>query len=240
MFEVKGKGFVVLALMMLAYATFSVASGGNTASFSSINMIRGDLFVLALSPPVENIQVYVRTAEGKGYSYMVLTNRSFAIPDLLGTATQIQLIPEDPSTNITIVFNSSTTVKILYGVLTSNYTYYKQVSSKYYTFSNGIFVVLPPQVEMPAGESRITFIINTVDMKDTGGGFRIELPPLATAIPMIAVTAFLVYLNAYVIVDSYYVSKREELSRLRKLGIVLLLASSALVIYWLAGPVVKF
>ncbi|MBO3800139.1 MAG: hypothetical protein FGF52_03705 [Candidatus Brockarchaeota archaeon] len=229
----------VLAGALLAYMVLPLAGEGNTASFSNVNMIRGDLFILALSPPVDNIQVYVGTEKGGGYSYLVLTNRSLGIPDFPGRVTLIQLIPEDPLTNMTAIFSSNTNVKILYGVLTTNYTYYKQVSSKYYAFSNGIFVVLPPLVEMPAGESKITFIINTFNLQKESGGFRIELPPLATAIPVIVTIAFLVYLSAYAIVDSYYISAREELSKARKLGIALLLILNALAIYWLIGFVIK-
>lgn len=238
MMEVKRLS-AVLAGILLAYMLPPVAGEGNTVSFSNVNMIRGDLFILVLNPPVDNIQVYVRTAEGGGYSYLVLTNRSLGIPDSPGRATIIQLIPEDPSTNITVIFSSNMTVKILYGVLTTNYTYYKQVSSKYYAFSNGIFVVLPPLVEMPSGESRITFIINTLNIQRRGSGFRIELPPLVMTIPVIATMAFLVYLSAYVIVDSYYISAREELSKARKIGVALLIILSALAIYWLIGFIIK-
>lgn len=238
MMEVK-RPSAVLAGILLAYMLLPVAGEGNTVSFSNVNMIQGDLFILALNPPVDNIQVYVRTAEGGGYSYLVLTNRSLGIPDSPGRVTLIQLIPEDPSTNITVIFSSNMTVKILYGVLTTNYTYYKQVSSRYYAFSNGIFVVLPPLVEMPAGESRITFIINTLNLQRREGGFRIELPPLVMTIPVIATMAFLVYLSAYVIVDSYYISAREELSKARKFGVALLLILSALAIYWLIGFIIK-
>jgi hypothetical protein len=236
--EVKGLS-AILAGVLLAHVTLPAVGEGNIASFSNVSMIKGDLFLLALSPPVENIQVYVRTAEGGGYSYLVLTNRSLGIPDFPGRATLIQLIPEDPLTNITVIFSSNTTVRILYGVLTTNYTYYSQVSSKYYAFSNGIFVTLPPLVEMPAGGSRITFIINTLNLQKEGSGFRIELPPLATMIPVIATAVFLVYLSAYAIVDSYYVSAREELSKARKLGVALLLILSALAVYWLMGFIIK-
>ncbi|MEM1558271.1 MAG: hypothetical protein QXG12_06735 [Thermoproteota archaeon] len=237
--KVNKRVFIIMGVLF-AYPILSAVCENNVASFSNVNMIQGDLFLLALSPPVENIQVYIRTAGGKGYSYLVLTNRSLGIPDLPGRASLIQLIPEGPSTNITVVFGSNTTVKILYGVLTNNYTYYRQVSTKYYAFSNGIFIVFPPQVEIPAGESRITFIINTFNIHRVESGFRIELPSLVTVIPVAAAIMFVIYLNAYIIVDSYYVSTKEELSRARKLGIAIILVSSAMVVYWLVGFIIKF
>jgi hypothetical protein len=233
------RSWLIMMVALLACAAFLFAAEGSRTSLSNIRMLQGDLFLLALSPPVQNIQVHVKTTGG-GYSYLVLTNRTLGIPDVPGRASLVQLVPEDPLTNITVVFSSNTTVRVLYGVLTNNYTYYKQVSTNYYTFSNGIFIVLPPRMELPPGDSSMTFIISVVSMEETESGFRIELPPLATAIPVVVAIIFLIYLNAYAIVDSYYVSTKEELSRARKFGLALLLLLSAIVIYWLAGFILRF
>ncbi|MEM2088832.1 MAG: hypothetical protein QXF52_09235 [Thermoproteota archaeon] len=233
---------VLLTGILLAYAVATTIGDGNVAeySFPNVNILEEDLFVMALNPTVENIQMYVQTREGKGYSSLVITNGSLEIPVLTGRVSMVQFITESPITNLTVTFNSNSTVKMLYGVLTSNYSYYKQVSSDYYTFSNGIFVILPPQMTMPPGASKITFILNTISMQNDEGGFKIELPPLATVLPSALVIVLLVYLNAYIVVDSYHVSIREELSRARKLGIIIFLGLSALIIYWLVGTIFRF
>lgn len=226
----------------MAYAVAITIGDGNVAeySFPNTNILEEDLFVMALNPTVENIQVYVQTREGKGYSSLVITNGSLGIPVLTGRVSIVQFITKSPTTNLTVTFNSNSTVKMLYGILTSNYSYYKQISSDYYTFSNGIFVILPPQITMPPGASKITFILNTISMRNGKDGFKIELPPLATVLPSALVIVLLVYLNAYIVVDSYHVSIREELSRARKLGIIIFLGLSALIIYWLVGTTFRF
>jgi len=232
----------LLTWIILAYVAALALGNGDVAEycFPSVNILEGDLFVAALSPPAENIQVQVKGGEKEGYSLLVITNGSLGIPVFTDRVSMVQLIPESPLTNLTITFNANSTVKMLYGVLTNNYTYYKQVSSDYYTFSNGVLVILPPQISMPPGSSKITFVLNRISVKNSGGGFLIELPPLAKILPFAAAIILLVYLNAYAIVDSYYISMREELSRTRKLAVVLLVALSALIIYWLTNMVVKY
>lgn len=231
----------LLTWILLAHVVASGPGNGEVAEydFPKVNILEGDLLVLTLSPPVENIQVYARGAEMGEFSLLVLTNSSLAIPILTGRVSMVQIIPESTLTNLTVTFDSNTTVKMLYGVLTNNYTYYRRVSSDYYTFSNGILVILQPQMTIPRGASKITFILNRIKVKSSGG-FLVELPPLATILPFAAAAVLLAYLNAFVIVDSYYISKREELSRARKLGVVLLIALSALAIYWLFNNFVKY
>ncbi|MBO3831902.1 MAG: hypothetical protein FGF51_00745 [Candidatus Brockarchaeota archaeon] len=231
----------LLTCLLLACALASVPGNSETVEydFPKVNILEGDLFVVTLSPPVENIQVYVKGSEKKDFSLLVLTNSSLAIPVLTGRVSIVQLIPESTMTNLTVTFDSNTTVKMLYAILTNNYTYYRRVSSEYYTFSNGILVILQPQLTIPRGTSKITFILNMVSVKSSGG-FLIELPPLATILPFAAAVVILAYLNAYVIVDSYYLSKREELSRSRKLGVALLIVLSAFAIYWLFNNFVKY
>jgi len=232
----------LLTWILLAQGVFSAIGNGDMVEyeFPRVNILEGDLFIVALSPPAENIQVHVKGDVVSSYSLLVLTNGSLGIPVFTGRVSMVQLIPESSLTNLTVTFNSNTTIKMLYGILTDNYTYYKQISSEYYTFSNGILVILQPQVAIPRGASKITFILNRVRVRSSGGWFPIELPPLATIIPFAAVVGILAYLNAYVIVDSYYVSKREELSRARKLGVVLLIGLSAFIIYWLLNTFVKY
>lgn len=231
----------LLTCLLLACALASVPGTSEMVEydFPRVNILEGDLFLVTLSPPVENIQVYVKGSEMKDFSLLVLTNSSLNIPVLTGRISIVQLIPESTLTNLTVTFESNTTVKMLYAVLTNNYTYYRRISSDYYTFSNGILAILQPQLTIPRGASKITFILNRVSVRNPGG-FFIELPPLATILPFAAAVAILAYLNAYVIVDSYYVSKREELSRSRKLGIVLLIVLSVLAIYWLFNNFVKY
>jgi len=232
----------LLTWILLAHVVASTIGNGDMVEYDypQVNILEGDIFVVALSPPAESIQAYVKGDEVSSYSLLVLTNGSLAISVFTGPISMVQLIPESPLTNLTVTFNSNTTVKMLCGVLTNNYTYYKQVSSQHYTFSNGILVILQPQMAIPRGASKITFILNRVRVKSSGGWLPIELPPLATIIPFAAAVAILAYLNAYVIVDSYYVSKREELSRVRKLGVVLLIGLSAFIIYWLLNTFVKY
>lgn len=225
----------LLTGILLAYAVALTTGNNNTAeySFLNVNILEGDLFVMALNPPVENIQVNVKTVEGKGYSSLVITNGSLRIPAFTSRVSLVELIPDSPVTNLTVTFNSNSTVRMLYGILTGNYSYYKQVSSDYYTFSNGIFVILPPQIEMASGVSKITFVLNMFSTQNVESRFRIELPPLAKVLPLALAIVLLVYLNAYILVDSYYISIREELSRARKLGVIIFLGLSALGIYWL-------
>lgn len=232
----------LLTWLLLAYAVASAIGDGDVAEYVllNVNILEGDLLVMTLSPPVENLQVYVKGEKASSYSLLVLTNGSLRIPILAERVSIVQLIPESSMTNLTVTFDSNSTVKMLYGILTNNYTYYKQVSSQYYTFRNGILVILQPQMVMPRGASKITFILNMVKRVRGSGEFFPELPPLATMLPFAAAVIPLVYLNAYIIVDSYYISKREELSRARKLGIVILIALSALVIYWLTNIFAKF
>lgn len=233
---------ILLTSILLAYVLLLAIGNGNAAeySFLNVNILESDIFVVALSPPVEDIQVNVETAEGKGYSSLVITNGSLGIPVLTGRVSLVELIPDSPVTNLTVTFNSNSTTRMLYGILTSNYSYYKQVSSDRYTLSNGIFVILPPQTEISSGASKLTFILSRVSKQNIEGWFRIELPPLAIVLPFALAAILLAYLNAYILVDTYYVSIREELSRSRKIGVAIFVGLSVLIIYWLAGIIFRF
>ena len=209
-------------------------------SFSGISILERDVFIIVFNPPVNNVQVYVTTSGGRGYSYMLLTNRSIALPDVIGYSSTLQLVSQDKETNVTILFSSKNTTRVIYGVLTNNNTYYRQMSSKSYVFAEGILFILSPQIVMPSGDSKIVFNIDVVTVKERERGFHIELPPLAITIPVLAAILFIAYFNAYVIIDSYYLSQKEELSTGRKIGILLLLLISAMAIYWLAGLIIKF
>ncbi|MCS7138647.1 MAG: hypothetical protein NZ873_01145 [Crenarchaeota archaeon] len=228
-----------IVCVLLAYSPVITESKITEYSFSGISILEGDLFIVALNPPVENIQVYVNTSGGKGYSYALLTNRSLAIPEVIGYSSTLQLISKDQIVNVTIVFSSKNVTRVIYGVLTSNNTYYRQASTKSYFFAEGILFIFSPQVTMPPGESRITFNINTAIIRREEG-FRIQLPPLVTVIPVLAGILLIVYLNAYAIIDSYYLSQREELSTGRKIALAILLFLSAVIIYWLTGLIIRF
>lgn len=224
----------VILCILSAYLITVADSDVNEYSFSGIRILEGDLFIAVLNPPVENIQVYVTTSGGKGYSYALLTNRSLAIPEAIGYSSTVQLISRDRTANVTIVFNSKNVTKVIYGVLTNNNTYYRQASIKSYVFAEGTLFIFPPQVSMPPGKSKISFYIDTVTIRRESG-FQIRLPPLVTVIPVLMIILLLIYVNAYVIVDTYYLSQKEELSTGRKVGIALMFIISTIVIYWLIG-----
>lgn len=226
--------FITIICILLAYSPSLAESRIAEYSFSGIRILEGDLFIVLLNPPVENIRIYVTTSGGRGYSYALLTNRSFIIPEVTGYSSTFQLISRDKTANVTIVFDSKNSTRVIYGVLTNNNTYYRQVSTKSYTFAEGTLFILYPQITMPPGESKITFNIDTETIR-RGGGFRIQLPSLSIVIPILIIILLLVYLDAYAIIDSYYLSQKEELSTGRKVGIALLLVISALAIYWLIG-----
>ncbi|MBO3769686.1 MAG: hypothetical protein QXS51_04030 [Thermoproteota archaeon] len=223
-----------VSCILLAYPIVFADSDVNEYYFSGIKILEGDLFIAVFNPPVENIQVYVTTSGGRGYSYALLTNRSLAIPEVMGYSSTVQLVSRDQAANVTVVFDSKNTTKVIYGVLTNNKTYYVQASTRSYVFSEGILFIFSPQVTMPPGKSKITFNIDTVTIRREGG-FQIRLPPLATVIPALITILFLAYINAYVIIDTYYLSQKEELSIGRKASVVLLLIISAIAIYWLFG-----
>lgn len=230
----------LLAVILVCEIPLSIGNGNMMEfSFPKVNVLERDLFIIALSPPVEDVQAYVHPIGGKAFSLLVITNGSLGAPIFEGRVSMVQLVPGPPLTNITVTFNSNSTVNMIYGVLTNNYSYYEQVSSESYRFSNGIFVVLQPQATMPPGASKITFILNVFSIQ-TKDDFYIDIPPLAKALPPLVAILLLVYLNAYIVVDSYYISIREELSTMRKLAIVLSIAISAFLVYWLMSSIVKF
>ncbi|MGQ9478893.1 MAG: hypothetical protein ACUVQ0_02585 [Thermoproteota archaeon] len=231
---------IAVALAVIISLALTVARGEKPAEylFPKINVLEEDIFIIMLYPPVENLQIDVKTYDG-GYSSLVMTNSSLGVRGFPNTMSLIQFLPKSSNANLTITFKSNSTVRMICGALTNNYTYYKPVSDDYYTFSNGILVILPPQALMPPGVFQVTFLINRVS-REASKGFIIDLPPLLTLIPIIAIIILIIYIDAYVVVDSYYLSIKEELSKIRKFSLIILILLSILTVYWLLGIMIKF
>lgn len=119
---------------------------------------------------------------------------------------------------------------LLLGILTSdtsNFDLYK-----IHVVERAYFVEILIMQGLAAESWSISFAFEVTTAQEESW-FSIPIPSSAGALFLVAAIVGLSYPNAYLFTDLYYRSKKEEVSKKRKIGIGILVILSLLVIYWL-------
>jgi hypothetical protein len=119
---------------------------------------------------------------------------------------------------------------MLLGILTkdtSNFTPYR-----IYNVEQAYFVEILTMHALEAGNWSFSLSFSVTAVKGESSWFNIPIPSTVGVLFLGVAIVGLAYPNAYLFTDLYYRSRKEEISRKRKVGIGISLIVSLIVIYW--------
>lgn len=150
----------------------------------------------------------------------------------------VQVLPEDGGYyNLTVTFGSSKRWDYSFGVLTANYDWYANTYTKVTRVQNGYYVEFQSGKNEPPGNYTINVVLFVKAINSRRTLLDFHLPTSTGLVLLATVAAPLAYFNAFLLVDSYYRGKVEEVTRKRWVGVAAAIVLSALALYILYGVV---
>jgi len=210
----------LLVSLALLFASSSIIPL-HAAMSADLEMLSGDILIIYISPPVENLSAVCHTNK-MFRMYLAVNESSHSI---------VQVQPRSPgSYNITVAFQSPVAWGFSVGVLTINPGLYVGFSNATYT-QNGYFIEFLSGFNLSKEISEFSILVNAYAKGSGGGLFNFELPKSINAILFVAAFALISYSNAFFIISTYFKDKAEGVSRRRWIGLCILVLVSAFAIY---------
>ena len=217
-------GLPLLVSLALLFALSSIIPSHAPMSTHlnlDLEMLSGDVLIIYISPPVENLSAVCQT--NKLFRMYLAVNES--------SRSIVQVQPRSPgSYNITVAFQSPVAWGFSVGVLTINPSLYVGFSNATYT-QNGYFIEFLSGFNLSKEISEFSILVNAYAKGSGGGLFNFELPKSINAFLFVAAFALISYSNAFFIISTYFKDKAEGVSRRRWIGLGILVLVSAFAIY---------
>lgn len=221
-------------LLILAMASNIVVSDAFQIGPIEGKMLKDDILSIQIQPAVEKLWVNYSSPKSGGIEVHLYSNKTLGLSNF----SLIYFIPRSEGTyDITIEFNSKSSWNCMVGVYTLNYTFY---GKRPVMTSLGPFVQLIPPFKVNSKNRtdqitsyRIHIVLSVKKYEERSGMFlSFEFPtPVNTAIFM-AISFSLAYVNAFLILDTYFRSRTEEVSRMRLALLCLMILASLFVLYY--------
>jgi len=236
------EGLALAILPLLALANLPKVASPSPISLVPIGpipLVVGDAVYVFFSPPLSKVLASCSSLEGGAYRQLTSMNESLTnVPVQIGgdQGSYVQLVPQSEGHfNLVLNVSSQQPFNVLLGILTrdiSNFNLYK-----IHTVERAYFVEILTMQGLAAENWSISFTFDVTATQETSW-FSVPIPSSAGALFLVAAIVGLSYPNAYLFTDLYYRSKKEEVSKKRKVGIVVLVIVSLLVIYWIYTSVI--
>jgi len=224
-------------LPLLALANLPKATSPSPISLvplGPIPLIVGDVVYVFFSPPLGRVLASCSSSEGGAYRQLTSMNESLTnVPVNLGGdyGSYVQLVPQSEGKyGLVLNVSSPQPFNLLLGILTSDTSKFDLY--KVHVVERAYFVEILTMQGLAAENWSISFAFDVTTTQEASW-FSIPIPSSAGALFLVAAIIGLSYPNAYLFTDLYYRSKKEEVSKKRKVGIVVLVILSLLVIYWI-------
>lgn len=231
------EGLALAILPLLALANLPKVASPSPISLVPIGpipLVVGDVVYVFFSPPLGKVLVSCSSSEGGAYRQLTSMNESLTnVPVQIGgdQGSYVQLVPQSEGRyDLVLNVSSQQPFNLLLGILTSdtsNFDLYK-----IHVVERAYFVEILIMQGLAAESWSISFAFEVTTAQEESW-FSIPIPSSAGALFLVAAIVGLSYPNAYLFTDLYYRSKKEEVSKKRKIGIGILVILSLLVIYWL-------
>lgn len=226
---------LALSAFLLVLTPTPRALGQNSIELSELKLRLGDGVLVLLLPPVSGISSRVEALGNMTYLYAVFTNEQASIVQTLGgrEASIVEMIPKAPGRyGLYINFTATNATRLLYGTVTNNASFYGKDLRAYPFGRDTVFVVMRPTLSISSGNVTVVVTISAIEPPSENSSiFNIILPPFSKIIFIALFLGLLAYWNAYVVLDTYFLSKVEHVSNSRKALVALSLFVSALLVY---------
>jgi len=231
------KGLALVFLPLLALANLPKATSPSPISLVPIGpipLLVGDVVYVFFSPPLGNVLASCTSSNGGAYRQVISMNESLTnVPVQLGgdQGSYVQLVPQsEGSFNMVLNVSSQQPFNMLLGILTRDTTNFELYMI--HVVERAYFVEILTMQGLAAENWSISFVFDVTTTLEESW-LSIPLPSSAGALFLIAAIVGLSYPNAYLFTDLYYRSKKEEVSKKRKVGIGVLVILSLIIIYWI-------
>jgi hypothetical protein len=221
--------FIPLILLIFALSPYpSLAEGGGYRISQEISMRLGDVFYVAITPPVSNFAASCTPLSRQRFQLYMAANISFQ--------SIVEVLPEEGGYyNVTITFVSPGFWRYGLGILTGDPSWYERTATRVTRLQSGYYVEFQSGSEAPPGNYTITLTLNVRKVNPSGSLIELQFPTSMGLLLLALLASPLAYFNAFLVVDSYYRSKSEEVSRRRWIGVGIALFLSALLLFLLYG-----
>jgi len=207
-----------------------------------LKMLENDILTIYLSPPVENLSARCTPITQNGvYSLSIATK--YLDPYVMRMRREVSAVwiqPTKPGIyNLTIRFFSNHTWEYLLGVYSRNYDFYSDYYGRRIEV-NKFFIELQDPLSRNMGEWTISIMLRVERMAAPSSIFSsIKLPTPVNFAIFMAVLGLMAYVNSFLIIDTYFKSRREIISRSRWILVTLVAFISILIAYQLYGFMIQ-
>ncbi|MEM2341200.1 MAG: hypothetical protein QXX94_00915 [Candidatus Bathyarchaeia archaeon] len=218
--------FFTITLLFSAYTALSFSSAGEASSEFEFRILVDDTLAILIWPPVENLSVDCIPPRSGGLRVLF----SFKEERLWGNVSLVYVQPRNEGIyNLLVNFRSSVEWSGIIGVYTSDREFYGGAGSVSAT-PQGYFITLSGPIKMPQGDWKIIITLN-VQGGSSSTFFSLKFPTPVNMALFILFSGILAYFNAFFILDSYFKSKTEGVSKIRLIIVSLLIFVSAFILY---------
>ncbi|MEM2922694.1 MAG: hypothetical protein QXF26_10325 [Candidatus Bathyarchaeia archaeon] len=235
MLNARRSQLLVLVTVLLGLTLIPRALGQNSIELSEVKLRLGDGILVIFLPPVSGLSSTVNALGNMTYLYAVFTNEQASLVRSLGgyEASIVEVIPKTTGRyNVFINFTANNATKLLYGMVTNNASFYGKDLKTYPFSQDNVFVMMRPTISLSPSNGTLLFTVNVIALSSGDSSiFSMILPPFSKIIFIVLFLGLLAYWNAYVILDTYFLSKVEHVSNMRKALVALSLGISALLVY---------
>jgi len=192
--------------------------------FSQIDIVEKDVFVVFLSPKIENLSARCQPLRRGGLFDLSISTRYVDI--YLGEVSVVGVKLNEPGTyNLTISFASNKSWGYTLGVYTRNLEFYEKHWGEGIAI-RGAFVEYSSFKRHP-GNWTIVITLKSHSLTSSFSYFsHIKIPaPMSMAL-LLACWALIAYINSFILVDTYFKSKKEIITNIRWIvvGLIMLLS----------------
>jgi hypothetical protein len=221
--------FLILTFLIIPGGTCVSEQGEANVDPHEVDVVEMDTLAVYINPILEYVSVDCEPLDrGSFFDLSISTNSTST---LFGETTAIWMRPESQGRyNLTITFQSVKQWNYTIGVYAQDLDFYVEFYGKNLKTS-GYFVLLEPPVTRVSGNWTISIMVNSHSRSSPV--FVIELPSPVNSILLVTVAGFIVYFNAFLLLDTYFKDKKELVSNRRWFVSGIVIVISALAIYQL-------
>jgi hypothetical protein len=193
-----------------------------------LDIMEFDQLWIFINPVLDYVSIDCKPIDHGDVSYAVRMNYT---DQFFGETTAFVIQPESRGKyNITINFQGNFKWDYRIGVSAQNFDFYLEFYGQNIQ-TEGSFAMLYGPYTRLSGNWTINILLNSRSRSQTV--FTFVLPSPANLILLFSSAGFIIYINAFLILNTYFKSKKEIVSNKRWLVIVIIVLISAFVIYQL-------
>lgn len=197
-----------------------------------LDLLEKDVLTIYLSPPAKNLSVRC-VPLGRTGSFDLSISTKYMDPYIRlrreVSAVWVQPI-ESGIYNLTVSFVSNETWEYILGVYSRDFDFYRDYYGRRIKINN-FFIELQAPLSRHSGNWTINIIMKTHSLSPSFS--HITLPTPVNSAVLVAAVGFIAYVNSFIVLDTYFKSRKEIISYYRWAIVVIVLLISAYAAYQL-------